>query len=138
MVRLLIIASLSCLTVGCADDGRLPTYPVTGTVQFEDGSPLSGGSIICISDGKAGPTLSARGQISEDGTFVLGTYEQEDGAIAGIHTVAIDPPLPANYDADAGPAPRVIHLRFTDHDTSGLEFSVTSTGPNEVVLIVSK
>ena len=132
------VVILSCLSLGCSDNGRTPTYAVTGKVVFEDGSPLPGGGLICLSDPEAGPTLSARGQINTDGTFQLGTYEQDDGAVAGNHTVAIDPPMPKNYDADAGPAPKVIHNRYLSHDTSGLEFTVSKDGPNEVTLVVSK
>lgn len=128
-----------CLSLtGCKpDDGRLPTYQVSGKVLFADGTPLQGGSVICLSDSET-VALSARGNIGKDGTFTLGTYEQADGAIAGRHLVAIDPPLPAEFNPDAGPAPRVIHRRFQQHDTSGLEFSVSESDTNEVLLEVSK
>ena len=122
---------------GCGDDGRVPTYEVQGKVVFKDGSPLQGGSVICLSDSTE-HSMSARGNIAEDGTFTLGTYESDDGAIAGKHLVAIDPPLPTGFNPDAGPAPRVIHPRFQQHDSSGLEFVVTDDGPNEVTLEVSR
>ena len=128
-----------CLVVfvmGCGDDGRVPTYEVTGKVQFADGAPLQGGSVICLSDSEE--ALSARGNIAEDGSFTLGTYEESDGAISGRHLVAIDPPLPANFNPDAGPAPKVIHSRYRTHDSSGLEFTVSEDGSNEVRLEVSK
>lgn len=124
------------LAVGCGDDGRIPTYEVVGKIQFADGTPLQGGSVICLSDSE--DALSARGNIAEDGSFTLGTYEADDGAIAGRHLVAIDPPLPANFNPDAGPPPKVIHSRYQAHDSSGLEFTVTKEGLNEATLEVSK
>jgi len=124
------------LFIGCSDDGRIPTYEVVGKVQFADGTPLPGGSVICISDSEE--ALSARGNIAEDGTFTLGTYASDDGAIAGRHLVAIDPPLPMNFNPDSGPSPRLIHPRFQAHDSSGLEFTVAEDAQNEISLEVSK
>ena len=128
-----------CATLlGCKpNDGRLPTYPVTGKVVFADGTPLPGGSVICLSDSETNG-LSARGNIGKDGSFTLGTYQESDGAVAGHHLVAIDPPLPAAFNPDAGRPPRVIHSRFQQHDTSGLEFVVSEKDTNEVTLEVSK
>ena len=131
------MALLCGALLGCGDDGRIPTYAVNGTVAFPDGTPLSGGSVICLSD-SGGTTLSARGLIGEDGTFELGTYETDDGAIEGRHLVAIDPPLPTDFNPDAGPPPDVIHRRYRQHDTSGLVLVVSPDGPNEVTLEVAK
>ena len=137
MIRLTILV-LTCISfVGCDDDGRIETYPVSGKVVFADGTPLKGGTVLCMSE-SAETTLSARGNIAEDGTFTLGTYEGNDGAVEGSHLVAIDPPMPENFNPDDGPAPRVIHPRFQRHRTSGLTFEVGSDGPNEVTLEVSR
>ena len=106
--------------------------------MYADGSPLPGGTIMCVSDSKDGNALSARGVINEDGTFVLGTYEEDDGAVPGTHKVAFIPPTPPNYNPDAGPPPRMLHRRFENHDSSRLEFDVTADGPNEIELEVSK
>jgi hypothetical protein len=99
---------------------------------------LPGGTILCVSDAAAGASLSARAAIHEDGTFVLGTYEEDDGAVAGRHVVAFIPPTPPNYNPDAGPPPRMLHPRFESHDSSGLDFEVSADGPNDIVLEVSK
>ena len=133
---LLLFIALSL--VGCDDDGRRKTYPVSGKVVFANGSPLPGGTVMCVSDSKYGDALSARGSINEDGTFVLGTYEEDDGAVEGRHVVALIPPAPPNHNPDAGPPPRMIHPRFEHHDSSGLEFEVTSDGLEELTLEVSK
>ena len=134
---LLVVAAVT-LIVGCGDDGRRKTYPVSGKVVYPDGSPLPGGTILCVSDSAEGASLSARANINTDGTFVLGTYEEDDGAVAGRHVVAFIPPTPSNYNPDAGPPPRMLHPRFESHDSSGVEFNVTEDGPNDIVLEVSK
>ena len=124
------------VAVGCGDNGRVRTYPVSGKVVFPDGKPLPGGNIICIGDSEE-VALTARASINDDGTFVLGTYEEDDGATEGKHLVSIDPPVPENFNPDAGPPPKLIHTRYQHPDTSGLEFTVDPDGPNEVTLEVS-
>lgn len=137
MAMRFIFSILILLPLGCSDNGQIPTYPVSGKVVFADGTPLPGGGLICLSDSDEA-SLSARGIINPDGTFTLGTYGEDDGAIAGRHLVAIDPPIPENFNPDAGPPPRVIHPRFQHHDTSGLEFTVSAEDPNEITLEVSR
>lgn len=136
-LQLLRACLFLCLLAGCRDDGRLRTYPINGKVVFEDGQPLKGGSVICLCE-SGEHALSARGEINEDGTFTLGTYDTDDGAIAGLHQVAIDPPIPVDFNPDAGPARRVIADRFRDPTTSQLSFEVSGEGEQDVTLTVSK
>lgn len=77
-----------CLVVilsGC-DDPRPQTFPVSGKVAFADGKPVRFGMIQFIPQEK-GP--SARAKLDMNGNFVLGTYSESDGAIAGRHDVII-------------------------------------------------
>ena len=67
--------------VGCGAS-QIPTYPVSGTVVFEDGSPVRTGTVELESREHK---LTATGTIREDGSFVLGTYTSSDGACEGEH-----------------------------------------------------
>jgi hypothetical protein len=120
---------------GCMDDGRLPTYPVTGKVAFSDGKPLPGGWIIFESPGKG---LAARGIIETDGTYRLSTYEPDDGAIAGRHLVSIIPAPAEGYDPDQGTAPPAIDPKYMHMDRSGLEFEVAEEGDNNFAITVER
>jgi hypothetical protein len=117
---------------GCRDDGRIPTYPAGGIVRTNDGTPFAGGAIICESP----HGLAARGVISDDGTFKLGTYDVDDGAVEGKHKVAIRPRSSSNFDPDAGGKrlPETIDRRYLSVDTSGIEIEVTPAGPNQFQL----
>jgi hypothetical protein len=126
---------LLLLFTGCADDGHVPTFPATGVVRYPDGTPLVGGAILCESP----HGLAARATINDDGTFQLGTYDVDDGAVEGTHKVAIRPPRPGNYNPDAGVAPPpTIEARFFSMDTSGIEFEVTAAGPNHFTIEVTR
>jgi hypothetical protein len=120
---------------GCRDDGRLPTYEVTGKVVFSDGGPLPGGWIIFESPEHK---KAARGVVETDGTFRLGTYEQEDGAVAGRQLVAITPASPQGIDPDKSTAPPVIDPKYSHMDTSGVEVEVLPDGENEFTITVER
>lgn len=80
------ISLIVCLVVMGCGASQIPTYPVSGTVVFEDGSSVRTGVVELESlDTK----LSAAGTIREDGSFVLGTYKSDDGACAGRHRVIV-------------------------------------------------
>ena len=82
-----VCITLLCLSmlVGCGES-RVSTYPVSGTVVFDDGSPVSTGTVEFSS---IDHELTATGKIGEDGSFVLGTYKTDDGACAGNHRVIV-------------------------------------------------
>ena len=113
---------------GCGGSDRLPTAKVSGTVTL-DGNPLPKGRISFVpQDGSGRP---ASGQIAGDGSFVLGTYEESDGAVLGRHKVS----LVAREERgalppDDGGAKSLIPESYGNVATSGLAFDVTADGDN--------
>lgn len=77
----------------------LKPVPVKGKVSYK-GKPLTGGTIrFEPEDGGR----EASGNIEPDGSFTLSTFQADDGAVAGSHKVAVEPPsgqtksIPAKY-----------------------------------------
>ena len=128
------VAVAICLAsvIGCGDD-RITTYTTTGSVVFEDGTPLPGGSVIFKSQDHP---LSAQSMIGEDGTFELGTFETGDGAVAGKHSVAISPPK-AQVDTDEGVFIPAIDVKYQDPRRSQIVYEVTADGENEFKITVT-
>jgi hypothetical protein len=95
-----------------------------------DGSPLTTGSVRFVPEaGRA-----ATGKIESDGTFVLGTFGQTDGAMIGTHKVAI---IAYEASSDTRPAYEVrtpskplVPQRYMAPGTSGLTKEV-KPGDNE-------
>ena len=79
-----VLACFVPVAVGCGPD-RLETAPVRGHVAF-DGNPLTSGRIMFWPDDGG---LPAGGQIEPDGSYLLRTYEEGDGAVLGAHRVTI-------------------------------------------------
>lgn len=84
-VAMLLFATTLLGFLGCGGNGGA-TEVVTGTVTFDDGSPVAGGTIIFADTQK---NSSSVGYIQEDGTYTLGTFGETDGAPQGRYKVTI-------------------------------------------------
>jgi hypothetical protein len=130
-VPLLAIAAGALLIAGCGGNG---TYPVQGKVVYQDGSPATDLTGYFISMDLSEKQLSASGVVQPDGTFKVGTFEDDDGAVPGKYRVALTPPE-APVDM---PSPKpVIAKTYGSLASSGLEVEVKPE-PNEVTLQVQK
>ncbi len=129
-----VVAGL--LVLGAAGCGP-GLYPVRGTVTYPDGKPVTGGMVVFESKDSAKP-VTARGEIREDGSFELSTHHPGDGAPAGKYRVLVRPPYDANAVDRRPSAPPPFDKRFTEFDTSGMEFEVTPAGPNVFPIQVKK
>ena len=69
--------------IGCGD-GRPARVPVAGKVSI-DGQPLTYGVVRFVPNG----ARVSSGRINSDGTFKLGCFEQDDGAVTGQHRVEV-------------------------------------------------
>ena len=124
--------------VGCGSD-QLPVYPVDGTVRFEDGSKVMFGNVEFYN---AEHRLNARGTINRDGTFEVGTFTENDGAVAGKHKVIIVQ-VTGNYlteklsDDIQHEHGDLISSAYFDYRTSGLECEI-EPGRNPVDFVVKK
>jgi hypothetical protein len=91
-----ITAILLLVTSGCGgSSGEFQLAPVKGKVIY-NGQPVTSGSIhfrpIAVQGAKEGMQgKPASGQVQSDGTFVLTTFRQGDGAIVGKHEVSYIP-----------------------------------------------
>lgn len=86
-----VVASLLSLGIGCGSSSSYELAPVRGTVTI-GGVPLTEGKVMFApiakgDDHRAGKP--AFGFLGSDGSFVLGTYADEDGAVVGDHWVTV-------------------------------------------------
>jgi hypothetical protein len=94
-----VVSSLGLFAVllaGCSDGTGLKTYPVSGKVVGPGGKPWAGGRVTFTS--VADQQVRATGEIGPDGGFALTTYvvvngqaKTQAGAVAGEHTVTLEP-----------------------------------------------
>jgi hypothetical protein len=104
---------------GCGTSAA--TYPVDGTVVFDDGKPaheLAGGSVSFES---ATDQSNASGEIQTDATFRARTQKGEPGMRPGRYRVLVMPPPPE--DEDKRP-PALIDPRLSSYETSGISVEI--------------
>ena len=125
-----VLAVLTMLaTTGCGRrNDHPPTYPVNGTVTL-DGEPVSFGGVRFISE----IGWLAKSRIQSDGSYTLGTFEDDDGAMAGSYRVSlqvreISVEETSMHHAMLGRS--LIPEKYQDAKTSGLEFEVVA-GENQ-------
>lgn len=143
-IYLLLPLLILSIAVGCADK-KFKTYAVTGKVTFEDGEPAQFGRIEFYQPDQ---DVTAYANIQQDGSFTLGTEQEADGAVEGDHQVMIMQMIMA---ADSGGAELVensdpenadhgahIDQTYADFASSGLTFTVSSSGSNVANFVVSR
>jgi hypothetical protein len=88
--RTAIVLFALAVSAGCSKSPH-DVAPVRGTVTI-DGKPLAVGRVMFAPASK-GDGLNAGkpalGPIQSDGSYVLGTYGEDDGAVVGEHTITI-------------------------------------------------
>jgi len=118
------------LIAGCG--GGL--QPVRGTVTLADGKPAAGSQVV-LEGGPEGKKIAARGDVREDGSFELSTFKPGDGVPPGKYKVRVNPPPMVNAEA-AYISP--FNTKYSNFETSGLEFEVKSGQRNEFPIQVTK
>lgn len=126
---------LLLLSLGCGGS-QLKTYPVNGTVLFDDGSPVRTGTIELESIEHG---VTATGKIQPDGSFVLGTFQSSDGAVAGRHRVIVVQMVIADgllkHTVDHGlPVP----VHYNSYETSGLQLTIEPQPTNNPTITLER
>lgn len=86
-VVLVVAAALALPSCGCGSSSsrqRPLTLPVKGKVTYHGKAPSQGRVDFEPDTGRP-----ASGNIQADGTYVLSTFKEGDGAIPGVHRVAV-------------------------------------------------
>src|SRR5439155_6667441 len=112
--------ALVCLVLFAASGcGGATLVPVSGTVTYKDGKPVTAGLVIFE---PVSQKISARGEIQADGSFQLGTHRDNDGALEGEYKVLVaPPPLPEEGKRRRSP----IHRKYQNLESTPLRFTVT-------------
>jgi hypothetical protein len=128
---LALMAAIAAVLAGCGDGNNYPSlgsnYPVKGKVTLADGTAPPPVTVIF-----SGPVTS-RVTTESDGTFAF--KGDNPGLPAGDYQIRLEAADPkGSLKKSVSPVPQKYH----DEDTSGLTAKVTSEGPNDFELKLSK
>ena len=111
-----LLLAMILFLAGCSDHVGL-----SGKVTFSDtGEPVPLGEIIFST-----PTFMSRATIKPDGTFVVGTYKEDDGLPPDTYDVMITSMPPGEVQSEEGKS--LIDLKYADRQTSGLKVEVDAS-----------
>jgi len=114
----LIVGILALVLIaGCGDK----TYPVQGQLVFEDNTPAKELAGFTVMFQSAEHKNSANGIVKADGSFTVGTFKDNDGAMLGKQRVAITPPV---ILVDGPRPPLLISKKYGDFETSELAIDI--------------
>jgi hypothetical protein len=131
VLRAWCTVALFVATVCLPACGRSGLHPVRGRVSFADGAPVpTGRVVVSYGDGTA-----SWGSINPDGSFAVGTLKQSDGMRPGTYRVAVkDAFVEVEKKVGEKVSVPLVHKRFADPATSGLEFKVPDKTVWEIVV----
>jgi hypothetical protein len=138
--RLLPVALLPMALIhGCS--GRPSTYEVQGRVVFDNGDPVTFGSVEFrpVQTMEDGGIASAQGKIDQQGRFTLQTFAPSDGAVAGEHQVIVVQVVRTDVlaiEKHQHARQPLVDRRFADYATSGLTADVKADDENAITLTV--
>jgi hypothetical protein len=125
---LVLLVSILALA-GCSSRGPAlpPTVAARGKVLLANGQPLRGGRIELH---KLDPkTVDAFADVGNDGSFVLTTYQPDDGAVPGRYVVTISP---YNYKDKSGNPVKLanagqIPSKYLESETSDVQVDIAQS-----------
>lgn len=125
MRQVLTLSATLLFVVGCGGNAHeLETAPVSGTVTL-DGKPLPNGFVYIV----PAKGRMAKGVINQDGSFVVGTYEADDGAQVGTHNVTVVA-IPLGEGEKPAPGTVPIPPKYSTAKSSGLTIDVKAGEDN--------
>lgn len=126
-----ILLAVGLLLAGC-NSGR---YPVSGQILYEDGAPVTAGTIIAEAtiDGKI---VGLQGNVESDGKFTLGGASPGDGALPGQYQVLVTTPTISDAEKAQGKKP-LLDGKYSRFQSSGLTLEV-KPGKNQFPIKVAR
>lgn len=121
---------------GCGSPSGQPdsvvrsAVPVSGQVQLADGKPAA--NLWVVFHPKDPPGNEASGPTNPDGTFRVGTFTKEDGAVPGRYVVTVEP-----HPHAKGAVPP-IPKKYSSRETSPFSVEVKTGGASQLEPFVLK
>jgi hypothetical protein len=130
---LLLFGFSSSLSMGCNRGPKI--VPAKGVVVFEDGSPVTIGTVETNSVIEKG--VQSTGKIQPDGSFVLSTFGDGDGAMVGEHQcVVVQFVMAEDIQGHKASTLGVVNPMHNSYATSGLTMTVPDSGTSALKLVV--
>ena len=136
VIATMVVASVALVLTGCNRGGSPNMVKIRGTVTY-NGQPLTQGTVVYVPQGAEG--RQARGEIQPDGSYVLTSLKDGDGAQQGDYVITVvslkphpgEPTTREEIERTGGRIVResAIPDKYSNPATSGLADNVTKKHP---------
>ena len=128
-----LICCFGGLLMGCNPDPKIA--PARGIVVFEDGSPVTLGTVETNPVTEKG--VHSTGKIQRDGSFILSTFGDGDGAVVGEHQcVVVQFVMTEDVTGHKASTLGVVNPVHSTYANSGLTITVPESGTSDLKLVV--
>ena len=120
-------AALMLMGAGCSrgDKNRLAVHPVQGAIQFR-GQPIEGAFVTLHPKNETEGLPTPRATVAKDGSFVVTTYDGNDGAPEGDYVVTVQWYRPVRQGNDLVGGPNVLPAKYASAQTSDVRIRVAA------------
>jgi hypothetical protein len=121
-----LVLFASCLAFCSCGTGKLPTYPVSGKIFFEDKpTPRAAVFLHPLDEVNKSASVHPSGLVQDDGSFQISTWKRNDGAPVGRYAVTVVWQGPSQVGDRGGP--NLLPERYSNPGASGLFIEVKET-----------
>lgn len=134
-VTAIVLATIGTLPgIGCGkSENRVPVHPVQGAIQFR-GQPAHGAFVLLHPKNAAAGVPNPRATVAQDGSFVVSTFDGNDGAPEGDYIVTVQWYRPVKQGNDLVGGPNVLPARYASPRTSDVIVHIAA-GENQLAPI---
>ncbi len=122
IVMLLVPSLVGC---GRSDKNHVAVHPVQGAIQFR-GQPIAGAFVSLSPKNPIEGVPTPRATVGADGSFVLTTYDGNDGAPEGEYVLTVQWCKPVRQDNELIGGPNVLPPKYASAKTSDLKVTVAA------------
>ena len=140
------LALLTLVGLGGCSASKPKTVPVSGKVMYKKDTPAEGALIVFHPTPEMEARISGKpfARVKADGTFVLTTYEENDGAPEGDYVVTVDyrvkgkdePKFRLGGDEGSPAGKLAIDAKYTNPQQPVLKATVKRGEKNEFTFVV--
>jgi hypothetical protein len=123
----LVVAAFGILPgLGCGEsESRVPVHPVLGAIQFR-GQPANGAFVSLHPKNAAEGVPNPRATVAKDGSFLVSTYDGNDGAPEGDYIVTVQWYKPVKQGNDLVGGPNVLPAKYASPRTSDVVIHIAA------------
>jgi hypothetical protein len=126
LFRFAAVAALLLPAIGCGrSNNHVAVHPVQGAIQFR-GQPVAGAFVSLTPKNPTEGVPVPRATVGTDGSFIVTTYDGNDGAPEGEYVLTVQWYKPVRQDNEIVGGPNVLPLKYASAKTSDLRITVAA------------